>query len=282
MAHVVAPPLLKDVLEETIPSHKPLTLEDPLPYLGMFTSFEFTSHVHLPSSGDFDSVVGQFHQKHNIDIVGPQKLLMSSVEVNVDTRTYLVTKLQILRLSDWAERELGSFIRGKEEEKDLSSICWAISSYWEIAKKRAEYWYKCEKTFTQLIPGRTSDDTENIGHINGKIAVNISRKDLLRHLGRDSFVLEDRHILLKITWRIAFDWTGEAESVVDIEPAFPKVCEYNHHSSASDLRLRLTSIGSEADNNDGFRKIPEIFGSLVDSKGMFEATRTIVTLLFSE
>lgn len=47
-----------------------------------------------------------------------------------------------------------------------------------------------------------------------------------RHLGRDTLVLQDAHVVLKLSWRIGFDWTGEAESNVAVEPAFPRVCKF--------------------------------------------------------
>lgn len=40
--------------------------------------------------------------------------------------------------------------------------------------------------------------------------------------------------------------------------------------------------GREADSNDAFKKIPETFTSILQSKGAFAATKTMVTLLFSE
>jgi hypothetical protein len=40
--------------------------------------------------------------------------------------------------------------------------------------------------------------------------------------------------------------------------------------------------GAEADINDSFKKIPETFTSLLQSKGVFAATRTMVALLFAD
>lgn len=41
-------------------------------------------------------------------------------------------------------------------------------------------------------------------------------------------------------------------------------------------------IGREADSNDSLKKIPETFNSILQSKGVFAATKTMVGLLFSE
>jgi hypothetical protein len=188
----------------------------------MFTSFKFTSAISIAKTAGGNK--SHLRQKHTIDIVGPQKLLASTLELTLDGITHDVIDLQVARLSSWATRELGAFTRTKADAKDISTVCWAIGSFWELAKKRAEFWHKCEGAFSHLIPGRTSDDTEN-AVARGKPSETMSRKDLARHLGRDILVLEDAHVLLKITWRIGFDWTGEAESTVGVEPAFPRTCK---------------------------------------------------------
>lgn len=216
--------------EKPIASHQPIELADPLPYLEMFTSFKFSTQLNLPRGKVF-SASNRVHQKHTIDIVGPQKLLTAQVSIHVDTLANKVIDLHILRLSAWAERELGTYIRKKAEEKDLGNACWAIDSYWEIAQKRAHYWHKCEKAFSHLIVGSADEDTEN-ARPEAKTA-SISRRDLNRHLGRDMIILQDKHVLLKLNWQIGFDWTGEAESVITVEPAFPQVCKLSSKSKSS-------------------------------------------------
>jgi len=172
--------------------------------------------------------------------------------------------MQLLRISPWAERELGTFIRSKAQERDLGNASWAMDSYWEIAKKRAQHWHKCETAFAHLLVGRTAEDTENAqSRQQSKPANTITRKDLSRNLGRDTLVLQDKHVLLKLNWQIGFDWTGEAESDIGVEAAFPKVW-------------------SETDGSAAFKKIPQTFASLVRTKGAFQATSVMVALLFSQ
>lgn len=212
--------------------------------------------------GKVPSSSRRVHQRHTIDISGPQKLLTVQLAVNIDCLSDEVVDMHILRLPSWAERELGTFMRAKAKEKDLGNACWAIDSFWDIATKRAAYWHKCEKAFAQLVPGRTAANSENMPPANTKSSV-LSRKDLSRHLGRDVLILQDKHVLLKINWRIVFDWTGEAESNIHVECAVP-------------------AVWKEADASDTFRKIPETFDSLLRTRGAFEATRIMVVLLFSQ
>ena len=217
------------------------------------------------------------HQKHTISITDPQKLLAASVVATIDSTTSDVIGLST-HLPSWAERDLGSFTRLKAQENDLSATCWAISSYWELAKKRAEFWHKCDSAFAHFKPGRMFEDTENSEQQSSQKPTQIlSRKDLRRHLGQDSLILEDKYVLLKINWCVTFDWTGEAESEISISAALPALCELLRRILHSGRKLMQT--GSETDSNDSLKKIPETFNALLKRKSVFEATKTMVALL---
>lgn len=160
-------------------------------------------------------------------MTGPQKLLTAQLSLTIDATAPEITKLQLIRLTPWAEQELGTFIRSRAAQKDLSNASWAINSYWTLAQKRAQYWHKVETSFPHLLIGRSEKDTENASpQARSKASKPLSRKELNRHLGRDTLVLQDAHVVLKLSWRIGFDWTGEAESNVAVEPAFPRVCKF--------------------------------------------------------
>lgn len=193
-----------------------------MPYLEMFTSLQYSTQLSLPRGKGFPSS-NRVYQKHTIDIVGPQKLITVKLSILLDAQANEIIELRILRSCSWVERELGVFIRQRAEKNDLGNICWAIESYWELARKRAQYWYACETSFAHLIAGQAHEDTENIQP--KKPTQTMTRKDLNRLLGRDTLVLQDKHVLLKLKWCIGFDWSGEAESEITAQPAFPQVCE---------------------------------------------------------
>lgn len=276
---VIPPPKWKQAQQKPVASHRPLDLDDPLPYLEMFTDFKMSTQPNLPRGRVFPSS-NRVHQKHVIDLVSPQQLLTTSISIVIDTLTNTIMDLKVLRLPPWADRELGTFMHMKAQEKDLGNVCWAVGSYWNITRKRAEFWYRCETSFAHLFPGRTTEDTENRMHATKGMA--ITRKDLSRYLGRDMLVLQDQHVVLKIRWGITFDWTGEAESVVSVEPAVPQVCKLNPRLNIPPDELLMLNTGSEADSNNSFKKIPETFTSILQSKGVFSATKTMVALLFAE
>ena len=223
-AYLIQPHKPKTAQPKPILSHQPLQQEDPLPCLKLFSSLDFSSHVDLDGVDDSNPSYLQ-NQRHVIDIIDPQRLLTASVSATINSNTKEVLALSI-QIPTWAERDLGSFTLLKAQENDLSAMCWALGSYWEMSKKRAEFWHKCETTFSHLIPGRIGEDDENTKQgLSEKSARPLTRKDLRRHLGRDMLILEDKHVLLQINWRIRFDWTGEAESDISIDSAFPRVCK---------------------------------------------------------
>jgi hypothetical protein len=247
--------------DKPVPSHRPIELADPIPYLEMFTTMKLTTQLHLPRGKILPSSK-RVHQKHTIDIVGPQKLLATQVSITIDTLTTEIIDMDIIRLSPWAERELGTFLRQRSETRDLGNASWAIESYWDLAQKRAHYWHRCETTFAHLLVGQSGEDTEN-ARPQAKSDKKMTRRELNRHLGRDTLILQDKHVLLKLNWRIGFDWTGEAESEVTVEPAFP-------------------SVWTEGDAEKTFGKVPETFASLLQSRGAFEATKVMAALLFAQ
>jgi hypothetical protein len=223
----------------------------------MFTSFTFSTRLSLPRTKPSRSST-RVHQNHTIDITGPQKLLTAQLSLTVDAAAHTVAAMTLLNLSPWADAELGAFLRLQARDNALSTACWAIDSFWGLARKRAVYWHKCTSTFAHLLPGRTRAAAVAAATTPKH---RLARRDLTRHLGRDVLVLQDAHVVLKISWRIGFDWTGEATSSVAVEHAVPRVW-------------------SEADSAGGLAKVPDVFAALLESRGAFEATRVLVALLF--
>lgn len=215
----------KPALQKQPASHHPVELSEPLSYLQLFTSLRFNTRLSKSRGHTHRSNLVQ--QRHLIDIVGPQSLLTVQISITINVLTNTVLDSKLLYLSHWADRELGAFIHARLISRDLGNACWAMNSYWNLAKKRAEYWRRCETAFPSLIPGRSSKDMENVDVRNHAASrKGILRKDLYRHLGRDTITLENRHVMLKINWQITFDWTGEVESTIGVMPAVPLVCKF--------------------------------------------------------
>ncbi|KAF2199845.1 hypothetical protein GQ43DRAFT_442099 [Delitschia confertaspora ATCC 74209] len=276
------PQAISDGGDETpVPSHCPLDLEDPLSYLSMFAPFTYTSSISLPSPLREDYGL----QMHRIHIENPSKLLTATIVLTISVSAHEITALEIVNLSAEAECDLGEFVRRKAKERDVGAVFWALGSYWDITKKRAECWHRCEEEFGHLIPGHTELDKENRtggnkkkrkgsqwddddGEVSGVLegkekgkGMGLSRKQLHRHLGKKTLVLQSKEVLFQVEWKIGFDWTGEAESEVKGMAAVPRVW-------------------TEADERNALKRIPETFNTLVNERGVFEATKVMVALLF--
>ena len=158
------PPLQTQVpptsLEKPIPSHTPLDLDDPLPYLRLFTRLKYTSHVSIPDPSS-SSMPSQVYQMHTINIAAPQNLLATTIIMTINASNQQVVDLAIPHIPSWAEHELGTWIREKALEKDIGAVCWALHSYWEVSVRRAECWTKCERAFDDLLQDSDQDAAQN-------------------------------------------------------------------------------------------------------------------------
>ncbi|OCL08743.1 hypothetical protein AOQ84DRAFT_354346 [Glonium stellatum] len=295
--------------EKPTPSHAPLHVDDPLPYLRLFTALKYASYICMPDPSS-SPTASQLYQIHTINVVAPQKLFVATIVMTIDTSTQQVVDLKIPHISLWAERELGTWIREKALKKDVGAVCWALRSYWDVSVRRAECWTKCERAFDDLLQNGDQDAThaketaqigkrkraqarkdieeqdseqedeteteevsgvdvgqgqerqrEGSGTVKRK-APKLSRNQLQRHLGRESLICKSSDVLLQVGWRVRFDWTGEAESEVKAAAAFP-------------------GVWHEADGRNSLKKVPATFNVLVKDRGVFEATKAMVGLLFS-
>ena len=78
--------------------------------------------------------------------------------MNYDTATETIIRIRLLKISKWADRELGSWIRRKisdddneEDRCNINVITWAIGRYWDFALSRAQCWLRCEKAHAEIV-----------------------------------------------------------------------------------------------------------------------------------
>ncbi|KAJ9649600.1 hypothetical protein H2199_000378 [Coniosporium tulheliwenetii] len=276
------------------PSHAPLALDDPLPYLTLFTPFTITSSISTTPAPQSPTL------HHTLTLTSPSSLLHATLHLHISPDPEpCITSLDLATLSPWAEPELGPWLRRCAAENDVGDVGWALGSYWELAIRRVECWGRCEKAWPELL-GRggkvgkgkgkaggqanaelerldvRSDGEEGLEEVSGvgdiiagpgdgtggKGKRAASRRELRRHLGRTELVFQSAEVKLRIVWRIQFDWTGEAESVVRAQAAFPPAWH-------------------EADERRSLHKVPATFERLVRERGVFEAVRVVVGLLFT-
>jgi hypothetical protein len=246
------------VSDKPIPSHLPIALEDPLPYLQAFTPLTFTSTItilpsdHNSSESSIQDLDPPIRQKHVIHASHPSGLFASRFSMTVDTSTLSITSLDILRLDMNAETELGTFIRDRARRdgalgKDVSTICWAMGRWIEVSIQRARFWCAVENEFgtaqarskslsrirkrKRKRQASVAEDEEEV-NAEGDEANESSaqpkwtRKQLLPQIGRTSMELSSEEMELRFEWKIRFDWTGEVDSHIAAIARLPRNCKW--------------------------------------------------------
>ena len=247
------------VSEKPLPSHLPIALNDPLPFLQAFSPLTYSSTITLlPSeavSSDSSLLEEQpILQRHVITASHPSGLFTTRLSMTVDTSALTIAALDILRLDMNAEKELGTFIRSRCRSdhplgKDITVVCWAMSRWIEVSIQRARFWCVVESSFgtsqaraktmqkkrkrkrqalvqddeSSAALGKESDEAEE--------RQTWTRRQLLPNIGRTGLELGNEYVELRFEWRISFDWTGEVESAISASARLPRTCK----SSAKQL-----------------------------------------------
>ncbi|PWW79221.1 hypothetical protein C7212DRAFT_349184 [Tuber magnatum] len=246
--------------EDPVPSARPMEPDYPLPQLKAFTSITFTTHSSeiIPSTPVSQIITASGYTSN--------RLLYFTVSLSVQSAT--VQEITY-RISPWSVRELTPVLTTAVEEGGIPTVFHAISTYTLIAKARASVFAKLSATFPHLLPILAMSKKEK-----GKV----SRREIIPYLGesllrfhpraktaeasrRDGPGTGESGVELVLEWRIEFDVTGEAESVISAD-------------------VRLPSHLKEADELNSFSKLGGAFDSLIREKGVYDAATCVVGLLF--
>ena len=124
-------------LDKVLPSHLPIAVDNPLPYLQAFSPLVYTSNITLlpseeasshTSSQDLEQTI---IQRHVINASHPSGLFNARLAMNVDSTLLSLTSFDVLKLDPTAEMELGTFMREKarRDSKDIGVVCWAMGRW---------------------------------------------------------------------------------------------------------------------------------------------------------
>ncbi|KAI9051152.1 hypothetical protein LZ554_005254 [Drepanopeziza brunnea f. sp. 'monogermtubi'] len=275
-------PAIAPVSKKPLPSHLPIALTDPLPYLQAFSPLNYSSTITiLPCEPSLSENSSQFEeqpvmQRHVISASHPSGLFSTRFSMTVDTSSLSIAALDILRLDMNAEKELGTFIRARARSdsvlgKDVTVVCWAMSRWIEVSIQRARFWCAIEHEFgtpqaraqtllkkkkrkRQGAPDAIADGMEVEESEDRQIW---TRRQMLPHIGRTGAELSNSEVELRFEWKISFDWTGEVESAI----------------TAS---ARLPGAWQHADDRSSLAKVPDTFDKLVKERGPLGAVRATV------
>jgi hypothetical protein len=218
-AAISGPRVSSEEEDEQLLSHAPLKEDDPLPMNALFTPLTITSTTHAPTSTPSSHSI---KQKHSITLASPGGLLTCKVDMTVASEpgsdmVPTIERLEMCELSSWARSEIGDWADKRCQERDIATLGYGLGRYWDISVKRAQCWIQIQKLFPALTSSTSLPEDQE--------AANMSKKQLLLHLGRASLELKDAEVVLRIGWRLGFDWTGEVESAVAVETGVPGGCE---------------------------------------------------------
>ncbi|TVY64317.1 hypothetical protein LSUE1_G010006 [Lachnellula suecica] len=279
-------------LEEPLPSHLPIALDDPLPYLEAFSPLSYTSTITLlpaeyssPESMS-EAAVQPIFQKHFINASHPTGLFTARLEMIVNSSTLSITQVEVPKLDVSAEKELGTFVQDRATGngtlgKDINVICWAMGRWVEVAIKRATFWCTIENDFStpearekscrtgmrskkrkrqgSTLGGDEEPEPEEIEALEKR---KWTRRQLLPHMGRTNMDIVSEEVELRFEWTIGFDWTGEAVNTISAAARVPKSWR-------------------NLDDRNVLDKVPENFSRLVKDRGPLGAARATVALLMS-
>ena len=230
--------------------------------------------------------------QRELKLTSPTSILKVGMTLVTDTVTQTVVSLHLSGISPWANAELGAWIRKQVSSGDVSSIGWACGRYWEAVSIRAKCWARCKARFPLLVPGQCRDQMEEPGpkaknqkrtndrtkkgskaptnerdvdeDVNERsFPASVSQSDVIANISSQSLLFSRSGISLLISWRIVFDWVGEAKSDVSAVASFPKTWR-------------------TADERGSLNKVGEAFDRLVRQRGVLDGIRIMVQLIFPD
>ncbi|KAI0905183.1 hypothetical protein F4823DRAFT_153447 [Ustulina deusta] len=308
----VLPPLVTSGAEKTLEteappptSHHPvpMTADEELPYLQVFTPLIFTSTiatVEAEAREDQEPLL----QRHAISVASsPPGLFVATMDMTVDTKTLLVAELAVPRLDPSAIGELGPFVekilRGGAGNnsaltRNVSVVAWAMGEWVRLATRRARFWHavehelgsveglvRCAKAMRQGMRrrprgrprGDESDDEDEDGS-NRPSKTSPSKADVIARMGRTCLDLDlssiaaddgdDGALAVRIQWHAEFDWTGEARSKIG-------------------LLLRAPAKWHASDGKGSLAGLSDMFDKLLrDGRDPLEAVKIVVALVVGD
>ena len=269
------------------PSHQPIELAGPLPYLHAFTPFQINAidNVLLNSGTTAPLLVQQ-----DLSMTSPEDVLSLELRLVTDTVSETVDSFSLTSISPWAREELGEWAMEQALSGDVNSIGWAAGRYWELACIRAKCWARCKASFPGLVAGEAGangldgreeqrrskgqakrkkrrkgpslDGGRDFDGENGARTAP-SRRAIYADIGRQSLLLASGGVSLLVAWRIGLDWTGETESHISASTSFP-------------------TSWRKADKRRSLGMVERAFDHLVKERGVCEAVRIVANLLFPD
>lgn len=244
------PPRPKPPSPEDQYSFPTLNLESPEDGVAPFTITTSDSQL---LSGPENTLL----QSQTVMLSSTPSALVATVLLTVNVASQSVTKMQVIQVSDWAEEELGEWLRSPPQQRSVKAIGTAFGRYWSMCRQRFECWEASARDYGDLIV----DDGVHSG-----VSSQLTRADLSSLIPRlrwRELHMARGAVCLNVHWHVSISDDGNVSSDVSALPQIPDT-------------WRRTEAGAELD------KVGEVFKMLVNDRGAAQATRVVAGLLFPE
>ena len=198
-------------------------------------------------------------QHQDIVILSPQQFLRAHLQFTIDTKSQSITDLRLNKISQWAEPELGAWLRLSSKDRDSAAIGKACDSYWRLARMRALLWSDCKRDFEELLADSTATNTSSSARASAES--DCETTFLLPHLGCQNLLFRRSKVRLAVKWQITISTDGQAQSNLSAKASFPETWR-------------------RKENREELDKIGEAFHMLVKQSGVSEAVYVTCRLLF--
>lgn len=176
------------------------------------------------------------------------QLLQAKLQVTMNGADLIITVLNIVEISQWAHRELGTWFALLNGNKTLSAVGAAFGHYYLVSKERAECFRDSEQEFRALLDNQT-------------VATSIKTQDLTSYLGRQTLTFSREPVALEISWLLSINDEGDVESLISAKASFP-------------------ASWQQTEGGDQLAKVGEAFDILVKDRGPKEAMSVVCRLIF--
>ncbi|KAI6780637.1 uncharacterized protein J7T54_001141 [Emericellopsis cladophorae] len=272
-----------------IKSHRPvpMTAEEELPFLRLFSPFEVLGAMSMaPTAADQPSQ--QFYTVHLRSRRAPG-LFAAKMELTIDVHQLRITSLDVPTLEPSAKSELGAFLKkictgqcNRSMQRNVGIASWAMGEWVRVAEQRAQFWCQLQAELgsaeailemnqkLRTPKPRKRRDGEQDGEEDTKMTP--SHVDLLLYMGKQAIDVQipppggssPSVASVRFQWRIDFEWSGEAHSKVAV-------------------LLGAPGKWRQADGKGALGKVPKLFEELVEGGEQPRvAVRKVVSLLVGE
>lgn len=209
--------------DDAIPSLRPIDEDNPVEDLGKFSLFSVHSHLSMVPRTDKPEERVQPGLQYDLVIKSKELYMTANVRLILslhdlaDGQIFKVDELAVPSINRWARDEIGDWIDGCCQRKDVSVLFHGLSSYYAQAHARARRWSALEQSFSPY-------------------AMDYVGPQLRKQLGRDRITFHRDGSKLMFIHKIELSWTGESRRVVEL--VLPK-----DHSAQSALGSGARSEG---------------------------------------